>query len=496
MNTPRCLVLVVAAVLAACAGGKPAPAPTPAPPAPAATTADFRATPPPLGPTPSIEVPVPARRELANGLTVLVVPRRDLPLLSARVVFKSGSATDPEALPGVAGFVGDLLRSGTKTRKAQAIADLVETQGSQLAVDVDEDSLIVGASALAANFAPVFDVVAEVVQASTFPPEEIERARKRRLAALAEEVDDPESLAARVTRAVVFGKHPYGHTTLGDEQSVTKIARADLVAWAERHLRPANAAVVLVGDIDPEQAFAEVEKRFGGWKGAPGANPAPPVPKPQPPDVVLVPKPDAPQSQVRLAELGIARVATPDYFATLVMNYILGGMFNSRINMNLREAKGYTYGAYSYFDPARAPGIFVVGAGVRTDVTASALKEALAEIDGIRDRDVTDDELTSAKNAYSLSLPARFQTIGGIASMNGIIYVYDLPLDYYRQLPGRIQAVSKDDVRRAAMEHVIPDQLSIIVVGDPLVRQGLEGLQRGAADVRRPDGKPAAAGKP
>ncbi len=310
--------------------------------------------------------------------------------------------------------------------------------------------------------------------------------------ALAEELDDPETLAGRVFRRVVFGRHAYGHSVIGDQASIAKIGRADLVAFAQQHLRPANAAVILVGDVVPDQAFGEIETRFGGWKGAPGDEPPPAPPKAQPPEVVLVPRAGAPQSQVRVGEIGIAR-ESPDYFPALVMNEILGGMFNSRINMNLREEKGYTYGAYSYFDANRAPGLFVAGAGVRTDVTAPSVKEILAEIDGMRGRDVTDEELAHAKDGLALSLPGRFQTIGAVSGMMGNIYLYDFPLDYYRQLPSRVLAVDKAQVRKVAVDRLIPEQLSVVVVGDPeKVQAGLESLGRGDVEVWPQGAMPAA----
>jgi zinc protease len=485
----RKLAFLLALAVPACAG-KPTPPPVAAPEPPKAV--DFRDTPPPAGPTAFLAAPTPLSRALPNGLTVLVVPKRDLPLVAVRVVFKAGSASDPASLPGVAAFTGDLLRAGTRTRKATAIADAVETLGSRLEVSVDEDTLSVGATALTTSFGGVFDVLADVLQSSTFAADELERSRKRRLAAYAQETDDPESLAERVTREVVYGKHPYGHSTLGDDASLARISRADVVAWAEAHLRPANAAVIVAGDVDPELAVAEVEKRLGSWKGKPGAEPPPAAPKPQPPDVVLVPRPGAPQSQLRLSHLGIARTA-PDYESTLVMNEILGGMFSSRINLNLRESKGYTYGAYSYFDANRAPGSFVAGAGVRTDATAQSVHEVLAEIDGMRDRDVTDEELRHAKDGFALSLPGRFQTIGSLAGMVSNVWVQGFPLDYYSQLPARVQAVTIADVRRAAQVHLIPEQLSIVVVGDPaVVAEGLTALGRGELELRAADGKPAA----
>lgn len=470
---------------AACSAHGPAPVASPSSPASADGSAvDFRAAPPAAGPTPELAAPVAERRKLDNGLVVLVVPKRDLPLVSVTVVAKAGSSADPEGLSGLAGVAGDLLRSGTKTRNAQALADEVETQGAHLEVRVEEDALTVSSLALADRWPSVFDVVADVVMNSTFAADELERVRKRRLAALVEEADDPESVAARTMRETVFGHHPYGHTVLGNEQAVSKISRDDVVAFAKSHLRPANAAVIVVGDVTASQAFAAVEQRLGGWRGASGASPRLPPAAPQPAKVILVPRAEAPQSQLLVGQLGIARDSA-DYYATLVMNEILGGMFNSRLNMNLREDKGFTYGAYSYFDAHRFAGIFVAGAGVRTDATLPALKEMFTEIAGMRNGDVSDAELVHAKEGFALSLPARFQTIGSIAAMVSNIYLYDFPLDYYRELPKKIRSVTRQDVRRTAVTHLTPELLSIVAVGDPSqIEAGLRAFGRGPIEVR------------
>ncbi len=460
-----------------------APAPQPVA-APTLSTDAFRAAPPSPGPEPTLRAPVPERVELANGLTLLSVPKPALPLISLTVVFKSGSGADPADRPGLAGFVADAMRAGTKTRSATTIADEVETLGASLDISVSEDALTVSVTALEENFAAAFDVVADVLMNPAFAADEVERVRRRRLGELAQALDDPGQTASRVFKRVVFGPHPYGHTVLGEEEALAKISRRDLLNYFAKHVRPANAAVVMVGSIDAERAKGEVTKRLARWQGARGLSLAPAKPLVQPAEVVVIDRAGAPQSQLRVGHLGVSR-AHPDYYALVICNAILGGLFSSRINMNLREDKGYTYGARSAFDFLRGDGAFYVSTGVETSVTAPAIREILAEIARMRTSDVTLEELGLAKSRYALSLPGYFQTVSSIASMMSNIYVYDLPLDYYQELPKHIAAVTVTDVRRVAEAHLKPDSLSIVVVGDrQKVTTALAELQRGPVAVR------------
>ncbi len=499
MKTTRLSFLFAALAAASCGGSQqggqgaqPAPAsqgqgegePT------AAADEGFRAQAPEPGPVPPLVAPVPEKQQLANGLTVLVVPKSDLPLVHLRVIVKSGSAQDPADRPGLATFVGELLRSGTKKRSATQIAAEVELRGSSLHVDVDSDDTTVSFTALKENYLQVFDVLADVLTASTFASDEIERTRKLVLAAVAQEKQEPRAAAGRVYSRVVFGSHPYGRPATGDEKSVAKINQADLIKYFTTHFRPQNAAVVVVGDLTAAEARAVVEQRLGAWTGKPGVQPPPPAASMQPARMVVLDKPEAPQSQLRVGHLGVER-AHPDFFAITMMNAILGGLFNSRINMNLRENKGFTYGARSYFDFRRSPGTFTVATGVRTDATVPALREVLLEIERIRKEPVAPAELQHAKNSYTLSLPGYFQNLSTVAGTVGNLYVYDLALDYYQRLPERIAAVTVGDVQRVAVDHLKPQDLSIVVVGSQqAVAAGLGELGRGQPQSVDADGNP------
>ena len=460
------------------------------------SASDFRNTMPVSGPQPALHAPIPTKHVLANGLTVYSVSKMGLPLVNVALIVRSGSAQDPTALPGLAGFVGEMLKTGTDSTKAEAIADAVESRGTSIEVDVDEDAITVGSTMLKDNFEPVFDVLADIAQHASFNSEEIKRVRSLREAGLKQAQDNPQQAAAQVFRRVVYGEHAYAHMPAGTLNTVKQVARKDLQTYFKRHFRPANAAVVVVGDLSNEDALAAVEKRLGSWKGETAAAPALGAPLEQKPEVTLVPRADAPQSQLMIGELGISRT-DPDYFNMVICNAILGGLFNSRINMNLREDKGYTYGARSIFDFMRERGPFFVATGVRTNVTDLAIKEILKEIDTIRVSDVTAEELQNAKSRYSLSLPGYFQTVDGIASMMSTIYMFDLPLDYYQKVPERINAVTVADVRRVAEQHLQPEKLSIVVLGDKnKISTGLTNLQRGPVHERDATGNPAKDAKP
>ncbi len=440
------------------------------------------------GPVPVLHAPQITAHVLENGLKVLLVQKRDLPLLSARVVIRSGSAADPEQSSGLAGFMAELLKYGTATMSAVQVADEVETLGSHIGVGVDKESITLSATALSTNFPAIFDVMADLLLKPAFAPEEVERVRRQRLGALAQVREDPRGMARRAYLRSIYGAHPYGHTVLGSADGLKMITRDQILSFYTQHIRPDNAAVILVGDIDMTTALDAVKDRFSGWTGS-GESFVVPEPKQAKTGIVLVNKAGAPQSQLRLGHLGVKR-DDPDYFAIVMCNAILGGLFNSRINMNLREDKGYTYGARSSFSFMRGRGPFTVNTGVRTDATGPAIVEVLKEIALLREKGVTPEELDLAKNSYSLSLPGYFQSIGTIGSMAANIFLYDLPLSYYQDLPAALAKVSVEDVKRVANAHLHPDQLAIVVVGDEeAIEKSLMALGRGPIQRRDADGK-------
>lgn len=450
-----------------------------------AETESFRqAQPEATGPTPAVQAPVPTRHELDNGLTLLTVEKRDLPLVHVRAVVRSGAAADPSDKPGLAAFTGAMLKAGTEQRTAPELADAIETLGGDLSVSVDQDTTQLSMTVLRKNVDALLDLFHEVLTQPAFAEAEVERVRKRRLAQLAQQRDNPGRVASRAFLETLFPEHAYGHTPLGTREALQGITREDIVGFYERHFHPQNMALVIVGALADAEAQKRVSQGMGTWAKAGATNVAPKRTDLGEARLVLLPKDNAPQSQLRIGHVGIAR-DNKDYFAVLMCNAVLGGIFNSRINMNLREDKGFTYGAYSRFRAWRSPGPFVVATGVKTETTAPAIREILAEVRAMHEQGVKPEELEHAKRSYSLSLPGYFQTVAGIGAMMGNLYAYGLPLDYYDTLPERLEGVSVDDANAAAREYLHPDNLTIVVVGDPeRIRDDLEGLNYGSPDVQ------------
>jgi len=295
-----------------------------------------------------------------------------------------------------------------------------------------------------------------------------------------------------VMSAALYGaSHPYGFTELGTEPSNKAMTHDDLQKFWAQNFVPNNAALVVSGRITTTELRPLVEKAFGDWQKGTPAESKTGEPATTKARVVLVHKPGAPQTQVRVAAVGVPR-NTPDYEPLRVMNETLGGLFSSRINLNLREQHGYTYGANSQFVFRRAAGPFLVASGVRTDVTAPAVSEILKELHRIRDAEVTPEELTLAKDSLVRSLPADFETSSRVTASTANIYVYDLGLDYYTKLPGRLSAVTAEQIKSVAQKYIVPEKLIVVAVGDrSKIARDLQQLGLGASEVRNPDGSPA-----
>jgi zinc protease len=351
------------------------------------------------------------------------------------------------------------------------------------------DATSITARSLSKNFAATLDLLADVALRPSFPADEIERQRASRLASLVQQRENPNAVAATVMAAALYGGgHPYGFTELGTEASNKAMTREDMQRFWSQYFVPNNAALVVSGQISVAELRPMVEKVFGDWqKGAP-APPSMAGPVTTAARLVIVDKPGAPQTQLRVASIGVPR-STPDFEALQVMNEALGGLFSSRINLNLREQHGYTYGASSQFVYRRAAGPFVIATGVRTEVTAPSVTEIFKEVNGMRAAPPSAEELALAKDSLVRSLPAQFETSGRVTNSTANIYTYDLGLDYYSKLPARLEAVSADQVRAAADKYVVPDRLVVIAVGDRARIAGdLQKLKLGPMEVRSADG--------
>ena len=437
-----------------------------------------------------LTLPVPQTLRLPNGLTVLYTERPALPIVSATLVVRSGSELNPLDRPGLANFTAAMLSEGTTTRSALQIADESAQLGASLSTTSTMDSSQVTLLALESNFAPALGLMADLVLRPNFPQEEIERQRKSRLGSLAEERENPALVAGTVMAAALYGnRHPYGFTEIGTEASIRAISRDELTAFWKQNFVPNNAALIVAGRITGPELRALVERTFGAWQpGTPAKPPAATLAAATSARLIIVDKPGAPQSQLRIATIGAGR-STPEYPQLQVLNEIVGGLFSSRINMNLREEHGYTYGAFSRFVYRRAPGPFYVSTGVRTDVTAPSVSEVMKEMQRMNDAPVTSDELKLARESIVRSLPANFETSAGAVSVLSNLYVYDLGLDYYAKFAGTITAVGRESVQTAARKYLVPGKLIVVVVGDRAkIEPELAKLNLGRLELRDADG--------
>jgi zinc protease len=410
--------------------------------------------------------------------------------VAAELVVKSGSAANPSDHPGLAGYTAQMLEEGTATRSAPRIADEVAQLGAFLGSTASTDASTVSLLALRSTFPQALDVLADVVQHPAFPTAEVERQRAARLGELTQQRDDPALVAFVAAAGALYGpNHPYGYGQLGTEQAIRATTREDLVRFWRRHYLPGNAALVVSGDITLDELRALATARFGGWERADAAVSAPGDPAGSKARLVVVDKPGAPQTALRVTAIAAAR-KTPDYPAMQVMNAALGGLFSSRINLNLREEKGYSYGVFSSFRYHRTPGPFTIAGSVRTDVTGASVAEILREVNGMRDKPLPGPELAGARDSQVYSLPGQFETNSGIGASLADTYVFDLPADYWRTLPDRFRAVTAAQVQAAAQTWLKPDQLKIIAVGDraAIVPQ-LQKLGLGQPELRDADGQ-------
>ncbi len=454
----------------------------------------WRAEPPKAGPMRTLQVPVPTKVTMPNGLTVLLSERSGLPIVSAGLIVKTGSGANPAGKPGLANFTAAMLDEGTESKNALQIADEAAQLGGSLSTASTMDASQVNAGSLKRTFPQMLALMADVVRRPAFPQEEIERQRASRLASLVQQRENANQVASAVMAAALYGPaHPYGYTELGTEASNKAMNRDDLHAFWSQNFVPNNAALIVAGAISMAELQPLIEKAFGDWKAGTPVEITIGAPQTTTARVVFVDKPGAPQTQLRVASIGVPR-STPDYEPILVMNEVLGGLFSSRINLNLREVHGYTYGASSQFVFRRSAGPFLVGTGVRTDVTGPSVSEIMKELKRMRDTDITPEELTLAKDSLVRSLPAYFETSNRVASTMSNIYVYDLGLDYYAKIGERLSAVTAEHIKSVSQKYIQPDKVIVVAVGDRRrIGSELSKLNLGASEARNTDGTPAAA---
>jgi len=451
----------------------------------------WRANPPQPGALSHLSLPMPTSFKLANGLTVMLVEQHNLPVVAAHLVVLSGSDANPANKPGLASFTAAMLDEGTNRRSSPQIADDVAQIGASLDTSATADYSSVQIRTLKQNADAAFDLLSDVVLNPKFEPAEIDRVRKRRDTDILQLHDDPVQLVLGVLFKTVYGpEHPYGYRELGTEESNRLISRDQMQKFWQQGYAPGNSALVLAGDLTPDEAHTLSEKYFGNWKGATSKHLPPPVDVKTSRAIYLVDKPDAPQTLEVVAGLGVPR-STADYVPIEVMNNALGGLFSSRINMNLREQHGYTYGGFSQFIYRRGPGLFVAGGAIRTDVTAPAVHELFNELERIRTSPVSPEELKLAKGSFSQSLAGLFETSERTAGTVGDLFTYDLPLNYYKQLPPKIDAITAADVQRVATQYIHPESAVVVGAGDRAkIEPELKKLSIGPVEMRDYEGNP------
>jgi zinc protease len=437
-----------------------------------------RTHPPQLGPAPQLNLPPIERRMLSNGLPVWVVEAHEVPLVQVNLVVQAGSNDDPAGKFGTASLTAAMLDEGAGERTALQIADAAEFLGADLTTTSSFDASAVRLNVPVARLQDALPIMADVALRPTFPDAELNRVRQERLTALLQAKDDAASVAPMAFSRLVFGTgHRYGTGAVGTEATLKAFTTQDLRSFHGAMYQPSNATVLVVGDVTAATVLPQLEKVFGAWKETAPARrtPLPAAKQLTQGQIYIVDMPGAEQSQVRIGWVGVPR-STPEYFRLQVLNTILGGSFTSRLNQNLREAHGYSYGASSRFDMRLSAGPFFAGAGVQTDKTAEAVREFFNELNGIL-KPIPAEELAKAKNYIALSFPSEFEAIDDLSAHLEEMMIYKLPDNYFGRYVDNIQAVTTADVQKAAATYIQPKKFAVVVVGDrKTIEPGIRAL--------------------
>jgi len=432
------------------------------------STVDYSKNLPKGGPNPKFTLPAIEKQKLSNGLEVWVVRQAELPIVSMNMVFKSGGTVDPTGKSGLASLTATLLDDGTRSRSAVEISNQLQDIGATLGTGSSWDAANVSMQTLTKNLDKALELYADVILNPTFPESELETTRRRALVGLMQRKDNPNAIASVVYNSLLYGKnHPYGNVMTGNETSIKSFKQSDLVNFYQTYYRPNNAVLIVVGDTSMSQIKPKIETAFAAWKPAQ----VPPMRVPDAaafdrPGIYVVDKPGAAQSVINIGQVGVSR-DNPDFYALQVMNTILGGGGSGRLFMNLREDKGYTYGAYSGFAFRRGAGPFTASAGVQTAVTKESVIEFLRELNGIRGAiPVTQAEFEANKQSLIRSFPGGFETNGQISNQLGNLVVYNLPDSTFNEYISKVNAVMLADVNRVANKYLTPEKMAIVIVGD------------------------------
>ncbi len=433
----------------------------------AATTVDRNIMPPPKA-EPAFAPPLPTRDRLPNGMGVTMVEQRGMPIVAFGLLLGSGAAGDPAYLPGLAGMLAGMLPEGAAGKSSQRIANDFEFIGSHLSVDSRREYTLVSTETLSKHWGRGLEMMGEIVLSPDFPAHELERVRREHLTDLRRSKDEPNAVAERLMSGLVYpAASGYAHPISGTESSTQAVSRDDIVDQFRRDYRPDNAHLLVVGDVDREEVMRRATAVFGSWSGSAAradgdegelaTNPA---------TIYLVDRPGAPQSVIRAVHQAIPR-HHPDYFGLLLANYVFGGQFSARLNQNLRQDKGYSYGYQSFVQWHRGPSLLVAGGSVQSDATKESVYETLKEFNEVRgDRPITAEELANAKDGLMRAYPASFERPASVLGQLVSMEQYGLPDDYFRTVRPSVEAITLEEVHRVAQAHILPDSLQILVVGD------------------------------
>ncbi len=426
---------------------------------------DFRKKPPtPLNPRP-FNIAKPFETVLPNGLKVVIFEEKRLPLVSYRLSFKTGDVNDSADSIGMTAAMTSLLNQGTESRSSRQIAEEVEKLGASLFASAGSDNTTVAASALTLYNSDILKLLADITLKPNFPENELKIYKDNTIEGLKFNRSDAGFLANERIAKIIYGNHPYSVVS-PTEADINKITSEKLATYHKQLFIPNNATLIVVGNVEKASLLKEITGLFGSWtKGTVASNNFATPPTRTEKTITVVNRDGSAQSNIVISNLAIPR-NHPDFFPVLVMNQVLGGGASARLFMNLREEKGYTYGAYSSFDTRRQAGAFEATAEVRTAVTGDSLKEFYKEFNRIRDEKVPTQELQDAKNYLTGVFPLRAETQEGLTGLITSQQSYDLPNDYLQTYRDKIVAVTADDVQRVAKQYIMPDKMAIVIVGD------------------------------
>jgi len=449
-----------------------------------------RNRPPSPGAMRAFDFPPVESTRLETGLDVRVARMTRLPIVAVNLVFVGGETPMQVSQAGLAALTGETLEGGTARRSGAELAEAFERIGARLGTSTGWDATTVSLSCLADRLPEALALLSEVVRHASFPEAEVDRSRNQRLARIHQRRMDPSSFASDEAARLIYAEGmPYGRPLIGTEAALTMADREAVKGFATGHYRPAGSGLVVVGDVDPGEVAKRVGDHFGDWTGA----------APVPPDVVAEPRDrkrtvhvvhreGSVQSEIRIGHPGVPK-DTPDHFPLVVANAVLGGAFTSRLNLNLREEHGFTYGVRSRFSFRRGAGPFTVSTAVGTEVTADAVREVLAELTGMAEGGPTEDETRAARDYVAGVFPLRLETAGQVAARLAELVVFGLPADWHGRYRDRVRAVDREAASHAVRRHVRPEEAQVVIVADAgAVTPALEGLSLGPVVVHEGQG--------